>query len=72
MYYSFYSDNLATAQAQAGQIPQNYEAMIELGYRYQVTHYFYVQPNLQGIINPGGRGNIASALVIGAQVEVDF
>ncbi len=71
-YYGFFSDDFAASQQRQGQLPQSYETAVELGYRYNVTDYFYVQPNIQAIFNPGGRGNISDALVLGAQIEVDF
>lgn len=71
-YYGFFSDDFAASQQRMGQLPQSYETAVELGYRYNVTDYFYVQPNIQAIFNPGGRGDIGDALVLGAQIEVDF
>lgn len=71
-YYGFFSDELADQQRANGQLPQNYESVVELGYRYNVTDYFYVQPNVQVVFNPGGTGSIDDALVLGAQIEVDF
>lgn len=44
------------------------EVVLELNYRYAVTPFFYVQPDLQWVINP----SIPDALVIGAQLSVTF
>ena len=71
-YHGFFSDDFSAEQVRQGELPQDYETGIELGYRYNVTDYFYVQPNVQVILNPGGRGDIDDALVLGAQIEVDF
>ena len=71
-YQGFFSNQLETSQRANGETPQTYESGIELSYRYYVVDYFYVQPNLQYIINPGGRGDIDNAFVIGAQVQVDL
>ncbi len=52
--------------------PQDYEVELELSYRYQVTEYFYVQPNIQGVINPGAANQLDDALVLGLQLQIDF
>lgn len=44
------------------------EVVLEWNYRYSVTPFFYVQPDLQWVINP----SIPDALVIGAQLSVTF
>ena len=67
-----FNGSYAQSQQLAGQGDPDYELELELGYRYQVTQYFYVQPNIQGIINPGGTGQLDDALVIGLQLQVDF
>ncbi|MGE9293218.1 MAG: carbohydrate porin [Puniceicoccales bacterium] len=67
-----FSDSYSQSQQSIGQGAPDYELELELGYRYQVTEYFYVQPNIQGIINPGGTHQLDDALVIGLQLQVDF
>jgi carbohydrate-selective porin OprB len=37
-----------------------------------VTKFFYLQPDVQFIFNPGGRKNIDDALVVGTRVGVIF
>ena len=37
-----------------------------------MSEFFYVQPNLQYIVQPGGTGSIPNALVLGAQIGVIF
>lgn len=71
-YYGFFSDQLAASQRAAGIPAQDHESAVELSYRYNVTDYFYIQPNIQAIFNPGGAGQIDDTLVLGAQIEVDF
>jgi porin len=51
---------------------QDYEMVIELNYRINFTRYFYVQPGMQYVIQPGGTGTIPDALVLGGQVAVVF
>jgi porin len=34
--------------------------------------FAYIQPDLQWVLNPGGKGNILNALVLGAQMGVTF
>jgi carbohydrate-selective porin OprB len=38
----------------------------------QVSKCTYVQPNVQWVIHPGGRDGIPNALVLGAQIDVNF
>lgn len=49
-----------------------YEMVSEFGYRINFTRFFYIQPDVQYVLNPGGTGHIANALVLGAQVGVTF
>jgi porin len=67
-----FSDNFGSSQVVAGLPRQDYELELELSYRYQVTQYFYLQPNIQGVINPGAAHKIDDAFVIGLQLQVDF
>ncbi|MGE9295057.1 MAG: carbohydrate porin [Puniceicoccales bacterium] len=71
-YHGYFSDELFASQVANNAPPQSYEAALELGYRCNITDYFYVQPNIQYVMNPGGTGRIDDALVLGAQIEVDF
>ena len=72
MAYGNFSDDYAETVAQTGAGSPSYELALEAGYRFQITKFAYVQPNLQWIINPGGTGNIPNALVLGAQMSVSF
>ena len=49
-----------------------WEAVLEVGYRIQLPGTAFFQPNLQWILDPGGRGNIPNTLVLGAQMGVSF
>jgi porin len=52
---------------------QSYEMVIELAYRfYFKQHSLFVQPDLQYIVQPGGTDRIDNALVLGAQIGVNF
>jgi porin len=64
------SGDLAAHQAAAGHRPQDYEIVLELNHRVNLLPWFYVQPDVQGILNPGGRGNIDDALVLAVQFGV--
>jgi porin len=70
--YGNFSDDYASTVAATGAGSPGYEIALEAGYRFQITKFAYVQPNLQWIINPGGTGNIPNALVLGAQMNVTF
>jgi porin len=63
------SDELQQSQ---GPGHQTYEAVLELNYRYFVTPFFYIQPDVQYVIQPGATDTIENALVLGAQVSVNF
>jgi porin len=70
--YGNFSDDYADTVAVADAGSPSYEIAVEAGYRFQITKFAYVQPNVQWIINPGGTGNIPNALVLGAQMSVNF
>ena len=44
----------------------SYEMVLELNYKIQVNRFMFVQPNIQGIINPKG-GKYSDAMVLGIQ-----
>jgi hypothetical protein len=51
---------------------QDGETLLELNYRVQIAPWAFVQPDLQYIIDPGGRSDIDDALVLGFAVGVAF
>lgn len=59
-------------QRATGAAPQDYEMVLEWNYRYHVTRFFYIQPDIQYIIQPDATGDIPNALVLGAQIGVVF
>lgn len=48
------------------------ETVLEINYKFMVTPFFSVQPDLQWIIGPGGDDEIDDALVGGVRLEVTF
>ena len=51
---------------------QTYELVLEWAYAMAVTRWLTVQPDLQYVINPGGRSSVGNAVVVGAQLAVEF
>jgi len=51
---------------------QTYELVLEWTYAIAVARWLTVQPDLQYVINPGGRSSVGSAVVVGAQLAVEF
>jgi porin len=50
----------------------DYEAILELTYKFQITKWWNVQPDVQWIIHPGGSGEQHNALVIGLRTQITF
>lgn len=71
VYGQFSTDYAATIASPTVDSP-NYELVFEWGYRAQINQFLYVQPNLQWVIQPGGRSDIPNAMVLGAQIGVVF
>ena len=76
--YGHFSNDLQNSQERAQRsgsnvAAQSHEAVLELTYRLALLgSALYVQPDLQYVFRPGGTGQIADALVLGAQVAVNF
>jgi porin len=51
---------------------QTYELVLEWTYAIAVARWLTVQPDLQYVINPGGRSSVGNAVVVGAQLAVEF
>lgn len=52
---------------------QNYESVLEWTYRaYFCKSAVFFQPDIQYVLNPGGTGKIADALVLGCQIGLNF
>ena len=63
LYYGGFSRNLPG---------QTYELALEWTYAIAVAKWLTVQPDLQYVINPGGRSSVGNAVVVGAQLAVEF
>lgn len=70
--YGHFSSAQRRAQEAAGQPGQVYEMVLEVNYRINLLPWFYLQPDIQGIINPGAAGKIDDALVLAMQFGVPF
>jgi len=76
--YGRFSNDLQNFQRRAQQLDpnvgvQSHETVVELTYRLALLKSaLYFQPDLQYVFRPGGTGRIADALVLGAQVAVNF
>lgn len=70
--YGKFSEDYAESLDATGGGYAEYELVFEWGHRVQLSEFFYAQPNIQWVINPGGTGQIPNALVLGAQVGVTF
>lgn len=51
---------------------QTYELVLEWTYAIAVARWLTVQPGLQWVINPGGHPSVGNAVVIGAQLAIEF
>jgi porin len=52
---------------------QKHEVAVELTYRFALRKSaLFFQPDIQYVIRPGGTGQTSNALVLGAQVAVNF
>lgn len=71
-YYGIVSPLYAEAQEENGQGYPTEELALEWSYRFQVTPWLYLQPDLQWIVRPGGTGNIPDALILGGEIGVTF
>lgn len=70
--YGGFSDPYADEQVSNGKGRPDYEMVLELGHRFQVSKFAYIQPHAQYIVKPGGTGNIDNALVLGFQFGATF
>jgi porin len=70
--YGQLSDDYAAEQQALGNGDPDYEWVLELGYRVQLTKFAYVQPDIQYVVKPGGTGDIPDATVIGMQFGVSL
>ena len=78
IFYGRFSSDLRSAQRLAQQMDpsvgvQQEETVLEWNYTFRFRNgAFFIEPDLQYIIRPGGTANIPNALVVGAQVGINF
>ncbi len=72
------SDHVASAVRAANQhdhtshsVP-DFEATIELVYRYQVAPWLWIQPHAQYVIQPGGTKDYGKAFILGVRTNIAF
>jgi porin len=76
--YGHFSNDLQNFQRRTQQLDasvgvQSHETVLEFTYRLALLKSaLYFQPDLQYVFRPGGTGGIPDALVLGAQVAVNF
>lgn len=70
--YGNFSNDYTAQQVNAGEGSPEYELVLEIGHRFQVTPATYIQPDIQYIVHPGGTGDIPNALVLGFQYGASF
>jgi porin len=76
--YGHFSNDLQNSQRREQLLDpnvgvQSHETVLEWTYRLALLKSaLYFQPDLQYVFRPGGTGRISDALVLGAQVAVNF
>ena len=76
--YGRFSNNLRSAQRLAQRLDptvgvQREEMVLEWNYTFRFRNgAYFIEPDLQYIIRPGGTGNIPNAFVVGAQIGFNF
>ena len=58
------------AQAVGGTATEHAEDALELSYRFSVTLWLAIQPNVQYVRNPGGTNGASNAKLIGVRLEL--
>jgi porin len=71
--FGHFSNDLQDSHRRAGQPVQRFETALEATYRLRFRgDSFFLQPDLQYIIRPGGTGRTSNAVVIGFQTGINF
>ncbi|MCX7869409.1 MAG: carbohydrate porin, partial [Terrimicrobiaceae bacterium] len=70
--YGNYSSEAASLDRSRGRDPRTYQAVFEADYRIQLNRFAYVQPVIQYIIRPGGRGLVENDTILGLHMGVNF
>ena len=60
-----YSGDLRDGQRARGEPLQHGEVLLELNYRLSLAHWLWIQPDVQGVIQPKGRSDVPDAIAIG-------
>jgi porin len=74
----YFSDALQRAQQDGRLVPpeggvQDHESVVELTYRFDLRKgAYFIQPDFQYIVRPGGTGRLPNAPVFGAQFGINF
>jgi porin len=63
LYYGQFSDDLPD---------QSFETVVEVNYRFQLTPWLYAMPDFQYVFRPNGSDETDDALVLGAEIGLDF
>jgi carbohydrate-selective porin OprB/predicted NBD/HSP70 family sugar kinase len=78
LLYGKFSSDLSNSEEREQQLDptigvQNYESVLEWTYKFRFRKgSIFFQPDLQYVINPGGTGKIADALVLGCQLGINI
>ena len=78
VFYGRFSNDLRSAERLASSLDptvgvQQGETVLEWNYTFRFRNgAFFVEPDLQYIIRPGGTGNIPNAFVVGGQIGFNF
>lgn len=70
--YGSYSFDAQQLDESRGRAPRTYQAVLEADYRIQLNAFAYVQPTVQYIIRPGGRGLVQNDTILGLHFGVNF
>jgi porin len=65
-----FGQEFLSAQRAEGNAWHTSEVNLELTYRFPVTPWLTLQPDLQYVVNPGGNSALDDALVIGLRFEL--
>lgn len=72
------SDQVAAATIDSNRRDQtskkrpDFEATLELVYRYQAAPWFWIQPHAQYVVQPGGTAERGNALILGVRTNIAF
>ena len=64
--------NAANQRAHTSSSQPDFEATIELVYRYQVARWCSIQPHAQYVIQPGGMRDHDNTLILGVRTNIAF